>query len=154
MIIQPVQTPEQIDRIRRLFEEYWTSFGFTPCFQGFGDELAGLPGDYAPPGGRLALSTIGGEPAGCIAMRRLDEARCEMKRLYVRDQFRGAGLGRSLLRWLVEEARQAGYREIVCDTMPVMERAITMYARAGFEQTGPYAASPAPGAVFLRLQLE
>jgi len=154
MEVVPAETAAQLDLIRTLFEEYWTSFGFTPCFQGFGEEVATLPGLYAAPEGRLAIAMIAGQPAGCAALRRIDADRCEMKRLYVRPQFRGTGTGRALLRWLIAEARACGYREIVCDTMPVMDRALEMYARSGFEQTGPYSASPTPGAIFLRLRLE
>jgi carbonic anhydrase len=139
--------------VRRLFEEYWASFGFTPCFQNFGDELIGLPGDYSPPGGRLALAFVNGEAAGCVALRRWDEQRCEAKRLYVRPACRGRGIGRALLEWLVAEARAAGYREMLGDTMPVMERALAMYEGFGFERTAPYAADPTPGAIFLRFRL-
>src|SRR5689334_18065121 len=97
MQIVPAQTAEQLETVRRLFEEYWSSFGFTPCFQNFGDELAGLPGKYAPPRGRLALAVIEGSAAGCVALRALDAERCEVKRLYVRPEFRGSGIGRALL---------------------------------------------------------
>jgi carbonic anhydrase len=144
---------ERLAAVRGLFEEYWSSFGFTPCFQNFGEEVAGLPGAYAPPGGRLALALIDGQPAGCAALRRFDPARCEAKRLYVRPAFRGLGAGRALLEWVVDEARRLGYREMLGDTLPVMARALAMYDRAGFERTGPYAADPAPGVVFLRLKL-
>ena len=122
--------------MRTLLEEYWNSFGFTPCFQNFGDELAGLPGAYAPPGGRLALATIGGQSAGCIALRRVDALHAEAKRLYVRPAFRGIGLGRALMEWVMTEARAVGYDEIVGDTMPVMRDALALYERMGFERTG------------------
>ena len=145
--------PADVAVVRRLFQEYWDSFGFTPCFQGFDREVAGLPGDYAPPGGRLGIARVEGEVAGCVALRRFDEARCEAKRLYVRAAFRGRGLGRELLRWVIDEARAAGYRELVGDTMPVMEQALEMYDRAGFERTGPYSDHPTPGAIYLRLVL-
>jgi len=146
-------SPEYLDVVRTLFEEYWTSFGFTPCFQNFGDELAKLPGDYAPPSGQLALALVDGQPAGCAALRRFDDDRCEAKRLWVRPPFRGQGVGRALLDWVIAEARAAGYREIVGDTMPAMEQALAMYDRYGFERTGPYAPNPTPGAIFLRLKL-
>jgi carbonic anhydrase len=145
--------PAAIALVRSLFEEYWNSFGFTPCFQGFDREVAGLPGDYAPPGGRLGLATIDGEAAGCIALRRRDAERCEGKRLYVRPAFRRRGLGSELLRWVIDEARAAGYREMVGDTMPVMTQALEMYDRAGFERTGPYSDHPTPGAIYLRVKL-
>lgn len=139
--------------VRGLFEEYWNSFGFTPCFQGFDREVAGLPGDYAPPGGRLAIALVDGEVAGCAALRRFDAERCEAKRLYVRPAFRGQGLGRELLRWVIDEARAAGYREMVGDTMPVMQQALDMYDRLGFERTEAYSDHPTPGAIYLRLKL-
>jgi|SRR5471030_289232 putative acetyltransferase len=143
----------QVELVRGLFQEYWTSFGFTPCFQNFGQEAAALPGEYAPPGGRLGLALIDCEPAGCAALRRFDGARCEAKRLYVRPKFRGRGLGRALLDWVIAEARGAGYCELLGDTMPVMAEALEMYRRMGFERTGPYAGNPTPGAIFLRLKL-
>ena len=153
MEIIPAGTPEHLAMVRQLFEEYWQSFGFTLCFQNFAAEVAGLPGYYAPPAGRLALALGGGEPAGCIALRPLDPSRAEAKRLYVRPRFRGQGTGLALLQWAIGEARMAGYREMVGDTMPVMERALAMYARLGFEQTGPYAPDPTLGAIYLRLAL-
>jgi ribosomal protein S18 acetylase RimI-like enzyme len=153
MPVALVQNAEELEAVRRLFEEYWASFGFAPCFQDFGAEVAGLPGDYAPPRGALALATIDGRPAGCAALRPFDAARCEAKRLYVRPEFRGDGLGRKLLEWVVARAREAGYREMVADTMPVMQRALGMYDRFGFERGEPYAADPTPGAIYLRLKL-
>jgi putative acetyltransferase len=134
--IQPVETAEALAAVRLLLEEYWNSFGFTPCFQNFSDEIAGLPGAYAPPGGRLALATVGDQPAGCIALRRVDADRAEAKRLYVRPAFRGLGLGRALMEWAMGEARAAGYREIVGDTMPAMRDALALYERMGFERAG------------------
>jgi ribosomal protein S18 acetylase RimI-like enzyme len=134
--IQPVETAEALAAVRLLLEEYWNSFGFTPCFQNFGDELAGLPGAYAPPNGRLALATMGGQSAGCIALRQVDRDHAEAKRLYVRPAFRGHGLGRALMEWLMAEARAAGYREIVGDTMPAMRDALALYERMGFERAG------------------
>ncbi len=122
--------------MRALLEEYWNSFGFTPCFQNFGDELTGLPGAYASPGGRFALATSGGQLAGCIALRRVDADHAEAKRLYVRRAFRGLGLGRALMEWVMAEARAAGYREIVGDTISVMRDALALYDRMGFERTG------------------
>jgi GNAT superfamily N-acetyltransferase len=150
--IVPVTT-ESLSAAKGLFREYWDSFGFTPCFQNFDAELVSLPGKYAPPEGRLALALIGGEPAGCVALRPIDAARCEAKRLYVRPQFRGLGIGRALLHWVIAEARSAGYREMLADTMPVMERAVSMYEDLGFERTGPYASDATPGAIYIRLQL-
>lgn len=138
--IEPVECGASLAEVRTLLQEYWDSFGFTPCFQNFGDELAGLPGDYAPPDGRLALAKISDEPAGCIAFRRVDGDRAEAKRLFVRPAFRGLGLGRALLDWAMDEARTAGYREIVGDTMPAMRDALSLYDRMGFERVGTAAA--------------
>ena len=134
--IVPVEGAAALATVRMLLQEYWDSFGFTPCFQNFEDELTGLPGAYAPPAGRLALATVDGQPAGCIALRPVDALRAEPKRLYVRPAFRGFGLGRILLEWVMNEARSAGYQELVGDTMPVMKDALALYDRMGWERTG------------------
>ena len=151
--IVPVRGAEALALLRGLLEEYWEAFGFTPCFQNFSGEAAGLPGAYAPPDCRLAMAWIGEQPAGCIALRRIDAARAEVKRLYVRAKFRGCGVGRALLEWVIAEAKSAGYAEIVGDTMPAMQEALALYGRMGFERTAPYAAQPTEGAIFLRLPL-
>ena len=143
----------EIEMVRELFQEYWNSFGFTPCFQNFAGELAGLPGDYVPPAGALGLALVNEQAAGCAALRRIDETRCEAKRLFVRPAFRGQGTGRALLDWVIAQARAAGYREMLGDTMPVMEQALAMYDRYGFERAQPYSAEPTPGAIYLRLKL-
>lgn len=154
MEIVPVQSAEQVAAVRALFDEYWQAFGFAPCFQNFAAEVAGLPGSYTPPGGRLALALVYGREAGCIALRRLDAERCEAKRLYVRPAFRGHGIGLALLEWVIAEARGIGYRQLLGDTMPVMQRALAMYDQLGFERTAPYGANPTPGAIYLRLRLD
>ena len=154
MQIVPVATLDQIETVRRLFQEYWDSFEFTPCFQGFSAEVAALPGAYAPPGGRLALAMIDGAAAGCVALRRVDALRGEAKRLYVRPEFRGRGIARALLEWLIGEARDAGYRELVGDTMPVMQQALALYERMGFHRTSPYLSEPTPGAICIRLAIQ
>jgi len=151
--IVPVTSAEDLERVKFLFQEYWKSFGFTPCFQGFAEELARLPGDYAPPRGRLALALVDGQPAGCVALRPLDEERCEGKRLYVRPEFRSRGVGRALVGWVIAEARAAGYREMLGDTLPVMDRALAMYESMGFEWTEPSASHVTAGAIGLRLRL-
>lgn len=153
MEILLVHTPEHLALVRALFEEYWQSFGFTPCFQNFAAEVAGLPGYYGPPAGRLALAFVNEEAAGCVALRAVDVARCEAKRLYVRPAFRGRGIGLALLEWLIAEARAARYREMLADTMPVMTQALAMYDRRGFQRTAPYAPEPTAGAIYLRLDL-
>lgn len=131
--IKPIESEIDLDVVRTLLKEYWNSFGFTPCFQNFGEELAGLPGAYAPPAGRLAIAYANGEPAGCVALRRIDDRRAEPKRLYVRPAYRGHGLGRALLEWVMNEARAAGYTELAGDTMPQMREALALYRQMGFE---------------------
>ncbi len=153
MRIVLVESAVDLERVRTLFREYWNSFGFTPCFQGFSEEVAGLPGKYAPPGGRLALALVDDAAAGCVALRRIDAERCEAKRLYVRPEFRGRGMGRALLQWVIAEARAAGYREMLGDTMPLMRQALEMYERIGFQRTAPYIPEATPGAIYLRLKL-
>ena len=151
--IEVVSGEATLAQVRVLLEEYWSSFGFTPCFQNFGDELAGLPGAYTPPSGRLAMATVDGKPAGCVALRQLDASRAEVKRLYLRPAFRGLGLGRGLLEWVMAEARAAGYQEIVGDTMPEMREALALYDKAGFERGEPYSEKPTEGAIFIRRKL-
>ena len=101
MKILPAVTPEHLRMVRDLFLEYWESFGFDPSFQNFSSEVAGLPGQYAPPQGRIGLALLADAPAGCVAFRRIDEVRCEAKRMFVRQEFRGLGVGRALLDWLI-----------------------------------------------------
>ena len=151
--IEHVEGDAALATVKVLLQEYWDSFGFTPCFQNFGDELAGLPGAYAPPDGRLALATVDGEAAGCIALRRLDALRAEVKRLYVRPAFRGKGIARALMEWVMAEARAADCQEIVGDTMPVMHDALALYDRMGFERSAPYTEKPTEGAIFIRKRL-
>ena len=140
--------------IRRLFEEYADSLGIDLCFQGFAEELAGLPGDYAPPRGRLLLALEDRETAGCVALRPLEPTVCEMKRLYVRPAYRAQGIGRILVSHLIEEARQAGYEHLRLDTLPSMTDAQALYRRLGFQEIAPYYKNPIEGAVFLELQLD
>jgi GNAT superfamily N-acetyltransferase len=154
MEIVTVAEGPPLAQVRALFEEYWSSFGFTPCFQNFAGELAALPGEYVPPGGRLGLALVEGDPAGCAALRRFDRERGEFKRLFVRSPYRGLGVGKQLLAWVIAEARAAGYRQLVCDTMPVMADALAMYQRAGFQRCEPYSEHPTEGAIFLRLDLQ
>jgi putative acetyltransferase len=140
----------RLEEARALLREYWTSFGFTPCFQGFDAELAGLPGGYAPPRGLLLLAP----GAGCVAVRPLDAATAEMKRLYVRPSARGAGLGRLLARAAVGHGRELGFTRMVLDTMPAqMAEAVSLYRSMGFVPTAPYSAHPTPGALCMELSL-
>ena len=144
----------KVPRVRALLEEYWSSFGFAGDFQGFRDELGSLPGRYRPPGGLLLLATVDGCDAGCIGLRRLSAVEAEAKRLYVRRQYRGRGIGVALLERLVASARAMGYRRLLADTMPEMETALGLYLRHGFVQRGPYGGSPTPRAIYLELELD
>jgi len=128
--------PTDIPIIRSMFKEYWQTFGFTPCFQDFDQELESLPGEYAPPDGRLLLATECGKEAGCIAMRKLEDSVCEMKRLWVRPEFRKLGIGRMLIERVISEARDAGYARMRLDTLPVMVSAIALYQSFGFVEIG------------------
>jgi len=148
------ESPSQIAQARELFLEYAQSLGFSLCFQNFDQELAALPGDYAPPEGRLLLAEYEAQLAGCVALHRLDSAICEMKRLYLRPQFRGHGLGRALAERIIAEARQIGYQRMRLDTVePVMKDAVVMYRRFGFKDIAPYRPNPNPGVLYLELQL-
>ncbi len=148
------ESAAQIAQARELFLEYAQSLGFSLCFQNFDKELAGLPGDYAPPEGRLLLAEFEGQVAGCVALHKLDDGICEMKRLYLRPQFRGKRLGRVLADRIIAEARQIGYRRMRLDTVePVMKDAVAMYRRIGFQEIAPYCENPIAGALYMELQL-
>ena len=138
---------------RRLFEAYAAWLDEDLCFQGFAEELATLPGKYAPPRGRLLLAWEGARAVGCVALRPLDGDRCEMKRLYVQPAARGGQLGRRLAQRICEEAHAAGYRRICLDTLPSMSAAQRVYATLGFEPIEPYVFNPIDGARFLGLDL-
>jgi putative acetyltransferase len=145
---------DDLEPIRGLFREYAEWLGEDLCLHGFGPELEGLPGAYAPPRGRLLLARVDGRPAGCVALRPLDEGRCELKRLYVRPVYRGRGVGRALMGSALEAARAAGYGRVCLDTLPRrMAEAQALYRSFGFEPIEPYDASPIPGAVYLGLTL-
>jgi ribosomal protein S18 acetylase RimI-like enzyme len=150
--IVPAIAPEQIAAARQLFKEYEASLGIELTFQGFQQEVADLPGAYAPPAGRLFLAT-GAEPAGCVALRSLGAGICEMKRLYVRPTARGARLGRRLAETVIREARAIGYARMRLDTLPSMKEAFALYQTLGFHEIAPYYATPIVGTRFMELGL-
>src|SRR5262245_14166411 len=127
-------TSEYLPVVRELFVEYANATGLNFCFQNFERELAELPGKYAPPSGRLFLAMNGELPAGCVALRKIEEGICEMKRLYVRSTFRNQGLGRKLATQTISEAREIGYQRMRLDTLDTMRAAIALYQSLGFCQ--------------------
>jgi len=139
--------------VRQLFEEYAAGLDVDLCFQGFAEELAGLPGRYVGPLGGLWLARDDGAPVGCIALRRLDTDRCELKRLYVRSTCRGTGLGRRLVEVALARAVDAGYRHVCLDTLPSMTGAIALYRSMGFTQIEAYNDNPVAGTLFLERAL-
>ena len=148
------ESDQDIQSARTLFEEYAAGLGFSLCFQGFDQELAGLPGKYAPPDGRLLLATEDDQLAGCIALRKLSPGICEMKRLFVRPAYRSHGLGRVLIETIIDEARQLGYTHMRLDTLPGrMDKAIALYRAFGFVEIEAYCENPVEGAMFLELEL-
>ncbi len=155
LTIVNAESAARIEQVRELFLEYAHSLGFSLCFQGFDKELAALPGDYAPPDGRLLLAEVDGQAAGCGALHRLDTNNCEIKRLYVRPQFRGQRLGRILTERLIAEARALGYEAMRLDTIAdKMREAVELYHRLGFREIAPYRENPIPSALYLELTLK
>ncbi len=154
MILIQANTAESIAHARQLFREYQSWLQIDLCFQNFEKELAGLPGAYTPPAGRLLLAYEDTQLSGCVALRRLDDAICEMKRLFLREQFRGQGLGRQLIEAIIREAKQVGYQRLRLDTLPPkMDDAIALYRSYGFNEIAPYYDNPVPGAMFMELDL-
>jgi len=151
--ILAARSPAEIESVRTLFREYEQGVAEPCCFADFERELAALPGEYVPPAGALLLARDAAGDAGCVALRRLDAGRGEMKRLYVRGDRRGSGFGRALALAAIEAARRAGYNGLMLDTLPKMTEAIALYRALGFTPTGPYSATPTPGAVFFQLNL-
>ncbi len=149
-----VTTPEQIETIRLLFTEYQQWLNFSLCFQGFDEELAGLPGKYSLPKGRLFIAEYEGKVAGCIALRPMDEEGiCEMKRLFVREEFRGKGIGKILTDRIIVDAKAIGYRTMRLDTLQRMETARSLYKKLGFKIIPAYYNNPMEEVVYMELAL-
>ncbi len=155
--VESVADGPAIATVRVLMREYAASLGADLTYQGFEKELASLPGRYAPPKGALLLARVpsasGAEPAGCVALRDLGSGDCEMKRLFVRPEYRGLGIGRILAERAIEEGRRLGYRRMRLDTLERLADAIALYRSLGFEETEPYCENPLPGAMFWEKKL-
>lgn len=149
-----VESEQHLADVRELFLEYAKSLGFSLCFQDFDKELARLPGEYAPPDGRLLLALNDTNPIGCVALRKLEEGICEMKRLYVKPSGRGEGLGKLLVKAVIDEAIKIGYTKMRLDTVPKMKEAITLYRSIGFYEIEPYRENPIDGALYMELNLK
>jgi ribosomal protein S18 acetylase RimI-like enzyme len=154
MKIKPAQTKLEIERVRNLFLEYETFLDADLCFQSFKEELASLPGKYSPPNGNLLIAVDGEKMVGCVAIRGLDENICEMKRLYVKPETRGTGIGRLLAQNIIKIAVELGYSLMRLDTLDRLTEAMNLYESLGFRRIEPYYENPIPGAVYWELELK
>jgi putative acetyltransferase len=154
VIIRQAQSETDISDARTIFREYESWLGLDLCFQGFEDELKNLPGKYATPDGRLYLARVDDGVAGCIALRSLESKACEMKRLFVREEFRGLRIGQTLIERVIEDARDIGYEVMRLDTFPPkMGKAVQLYESYGFREIPPYYDNPNEGVLFMELRL-
>lgn len=154
IVLKQAESEKEIRISRELFLEYAHSLNFDLCFQDFDKELESLPGKYALPSGRLTLCYVDGIPAGCIALRNIDDDTCEMKRLYVKPDFRGLKLGMKLSQHLLKEAKKIGYKKMRLDTIAsTMKHAFNLYEQMGFYEIEPYNYNPQPGVVYMEIEL-
>lgn len=151
--INEALTGDDINTVKILFKEYAASLNFDLCFQNFDEELKNLPGEYSSPGGFLFLAVYNGHTAGCAALRKIDDEVCEMKRLYVRDEFRGLKIGKALAEKIILSARNAGYKKMRLDTVPFMLEAQSLYKSLGFFEIPSYRLNPVPDAIYMELVL-
>jgi ribosomal protein S18 acetylase RimI-like enzyme len=151
--IAEARWPDDRETVESLFREYVASLAEDISFQNVDDELAGLPGKYARPGGVVLIAWDGTDAAGAVAYRMVEPGVCEMKRLYVRPAFRGRGLGRELANELTEDARSQGYRTMLLDTLASMSSARALYRDLGFAPVEPYYDNPLPGVMYMALEL-
>ncbi|MFX0113568.1 MAG: GNAT family N-acetyltransferase [Candidatus Hodarchaeota archaeon] len=154
VVIEQISSKKHLGEVRELFREYEQSLNIDLSFQNFEQEFADLPGGYNPPEGRLLLAYHKSQLAGCVALRKFAKQICEMKRLFVRPQFRGKGIGRELAVLVIKEAKEIGYTRMRLDTLPSMNEAIDLYHSLGFKEIDAYRHNPVPGTLFLELILE
>ena len=152
--VRPVLTSQDIDVIHHLFQQYADALGFDLAFQDFNMEMKELPGEYSPPRGRLYIAYWQEAVAGCIALRPIDPQVGEMKRMYVRPEYRGKGIGSALAQTLINDARKIGYERIRLDTVPSMKIARHIYEGLGFKEIPAYRYNPLPGAIYMELELD
>lgn len=143
----------QLQEVRALFMEYAATLGCSPCLQNIEKELDHLPGEYAPPEGNILLANVDHVPAGCVALRKVGEGICEMRRLYLRPAFRGRKIGRGLAQALTNDARKAGYNRMRLYTLPSMKEAIELYRSLGFKDIPAYGEHIIPDALYMELSL-
>jgi len=153
MRIKRSESKKELEEIRKIFREYEAFLNVDLCFQGFEEELARLPGKYAPPEGDLLIALDGDRTVGCVAVRKLDNGVCEMKRLYVRPEARGTGLGMRLAKEIIAVSRELGYRVMKLDTLDRLGEAMHLYETLGFRRTEPYYENPLPDVVYWELEL-
>ena len=155
LIFIQAETPEQIEQARTLFREYESWLGLSLCFQNFDEELANLPGKYAAPSGRLLLAFADGDLAGCVALRALADDVCEMKRLFVRENYRGRKIGNALIEKILEQAKTIGYAKMRLDTYPPkMPKAVALYNAYGFREISAYYHNPFGETLFMEKNLD
>jgi len=153
IVLCQADSPELVATARALFHEYAEAIGTDLEYQGFAAELAALPAPYTPPNGALLVAHAGSNIAGCVGLRPLDGCTGEMKRLYVRPEYRSWGLGKHLVEAVIHSARQAGYIELRLDTLATMTSAQTLYLRLGFVEIPPYNNAHLPGTRFFAIKL-
>ncbi len=153
VIIKTAHSAIEMGQVRELFQEYAEGLGFSLDFQDFDQELKTLPGAYAPPSGVLLLAIRDGQALGCVGLRLFENGICEMKRLYVRPDGRGLGLGRALACKILERGREMGYDRMRLDTLANMVQANRLYDAMGFYEIPPYRHNPMPGVRYLEVEL-
>jgi len=151
LVIKPAY--DDIESIKLLFNEYAQSLEVDLCFQDFKYELDTLPGKYAQPDGRLYVAYWNNYLAGCVALRRYDDTRAELKRLFIRTEFRGLGMSKKLVQHVINDAKEVGYKQILLDTLNTMKPAISLYQSFGFKEIEPYYENPLEGATYFGLNL-